>query len=276
MSDILLNRLREELVLRGYSPSTIRNYVAYVKCYLAYSEGGCDSKLVRSFLVMKREEGVSGATSNLYLSAIKFFASNVLKRPLRLKLKFSKTPKKLPVVLSRATIGKILEGTLNPKHHLLLALAYGAGLRVMEVVKLRVRDLDFERGLIHIRQGKGGRDRYTLLPKYLGIDLSRWVKRLNPNDFVFWSARVLKKGPICTRTAQQVFHQACKRVGLEGQASFHSLRHSFATHLLEDGVDIRYIQELLGHRKIETTQRYTQVTPRAIQSIKSPLIFIEP
>ncbi|MDP2624989.1 MAG: tyrosine-type recombinase/integrase, partial [Candidatus Peregrinibacteria bacterium] len=156
----------------------------------------------------------------------------------------------------------------NPKHRLILAVAYGAGLRVSEVVSLRVGDLDFDRGFIHVKGGKGNRDRLTLLPDDIRLELQVCAARASPGDYLFPSNR---GGRLTSRTVQKVFEQTLARARIGKSATFHSLRHSFATHLLENGVDIRYVQELLGHRNIQTTQLYTKVTHRGLSKLKSPL-----
>jgi integrase/recombinase XerD len=157
----------------------------------------------------------------------------------------------------------------NVKHRLMIALTYGAGLRVGEVVALRVRDLDFDEGTVVIRQGKGQRDRISLLPQMLAAELRQLISGRDKREFVF---RSQGGGRLTTRTAQKVFSQALKAAVIRKSASFHSLRHSFATHLLENGTDLRYVQALLGHQNIRTTQRYTQVTNPRLKQITSPLI----
>ncbi|MFT7184631.1 MAG: integrase/recombinase XerD, partial [Oceanicoccus sp.] len=175
-------------------------------------------------------------------------------------------PKRLPVVLSRTEVEQILCSTVNEKHKMMIALAYSSGLRVSEVVALKVQDLDFEQALLYVRQGKGGKDRISLLSS--NLDLRKFCRRKALNDYLFESVR---GGKLTTRTLQKVFKQACARVELNKKASFHSLRHSFATHLIEKGVNLRYVQELLGHNNIQTTQRYTQVAKCHLKKIESLL-----
>jgi site-specific recombinase XerD len=227
-----------------------------------------DQNLIKRFLMAKKEAGRAPQTVNLYLNAIKFFYHQVLKRQEKMDLQFAKRSKRLPVILSHGEIKKIIEATSNLKHRCLLALAYGAGLRVSEVVNLKIGNLDFERRLIYIEQGKGKKDRVTLLPESLLADLKNLMAGRNPEDYLLPSER---GGRLSARTAQAVFYQVLKKSGVKKAVSFHSLRHSFATHLLENGVDIRYVQELLGHNSIRTTQVYTHVTNSNIQNIKSPL-----
>jgi site-specific recombinase XerD len=147
-------------------------------------------------------------------------------------------------------------------------LAYGAGLRVSEIINLKVKDVELEELVIHIKDAKGKKDRITVFPESLKINIEKLIIGKNGNDFIFESER---GGKLTERTVQKVFENALKKSRIKKQATFHSLRHSFATHLLENGVDVRYVQELLGHQNIRTTQIYTQVTNPSIKRIKSPL-----
>ena len=162
----------------------------------------------------------------------------------------------------------LLDVTKNYKHNLLVSLSYGSGLRVSEVIALKIKDIDFDRMTIHIKQAKGQKDRITILPTKLKNDLTNFMRSKSSNDFVFPSER---GGKLTTRTVQKVFSSALVKSGIQKDATFHSLRHSFATHLLENGTDIRFVQEILGHANIRTTQRYTHVTNPQLRNIKSPL-----
>jgi len=171
-------------------------------------------------------------------------------------------------MLSRNEIKTIIDKISNPKHKLLLSLSYGSGLRVSEAVNLRTRDIDLNELTIHLKGSKGKKDRITIIPKGLKKALLRQTVNKNGDGFIFKNGRGSK---LTTRTAQKVFANALKKAGIKKRATFHSLRHSFATHLLENGVDIRYVQELLGHANIRTTQVYTKVTNPRLKNIKSPL-----
>jgi len=177
--------------------------------------------------------------------------------------------KQLPVVLSREEVGRLLRVTANLKHRALLMLAYSAGLRVGEVVRLRVSDIDPERRQIRVQGGKGQKDRYTLLSEVALETVQAHVRAHRPKEWLFPGED--PERPLSVRSAQHIFEQCKAKAGIQKRASFHSLRHAFATHLLEDGVDIRYIQELLGHTSVETTQRYTHVAQQAMGRIRSPL-----
>jgi len=183
-------------------------------------------------------------------------------------LKFAKRSKKLPIVLSREEIKNIIDATRNPKHKLIISLAYGAGLRISEVVNLKLKDIDFNELTIHLKNAKGKKDRITIFPEKIKNDLQNLIASKNSDDYVFESER---GGKLTERTAQKVFENALRGASIKKDATFHSLRHSFATHLLENGVDVRYVQELLGHQNIRTTQVYTQVTNPKLKNIKSPL-----
>lgn len=191
-----------------------------------------------------------------------------MKIPQKINLKFAKRSKKLPIVLSREEINKIIEVLPNKKHKLLISLAYGAGLRVSEVINLKVKDINPEELTIHLKDAKGKKDRITIFPEKIKFDIINIMDGKDKNNFIFESER---GGKLTERTAQKVFENALKKSGIQKDATFHSLRHSFATHLLENGVDIRYVQELLGHQNIRTTQLYTRVTNPSIKKIKSPL-----
>ncbi|MCA9302136.1 tyrosine-type recombinase/integrase [Candidatus Nomurabacteria bacterium] len=202
------------------------------------------------------------------MNSIKFYYRNVLKNTKKIEVQLAKKPKSLPIVLSRSEVEKILKSPKNAKHRLLLALAYGAGLRVSEVVSLKIQDLDFEELTVHIKQAKGQKDRISVMPESLADSLRGLTAGKERDDLVFASER---GGKLATRTAQKIFENALKDSNVKKDATFHSLRHSFATHLLENGTDVRYVQELLGHQNIRTTQRYTQVTNPKLKNIRSPL-----
>src|SRR3989338_200995 len=269
-----LQKLTEELKLRNYSRKTLESYVSCVKEYATFvsrlSMAGTltAEEKVRRFLLGRQEKGQSGQTLNLYLHAIKFFYQEILKSQEKIDLKFAKTSKKLPVVLSRQEIKEIISTIANAKHRTAVALSYGAGLRVSEAINLKVQDLDFDENLIHLKEAKGKNDRITLLPENLKSSLVRLTAGRAGDEVLFESNR---GGRLSERSLQSVFYRALKRAGIKKPASFHSLRHSFATHLLENGVDVRYVQELLGHANISTTQIYTKVTKPSLKNIRSPL-----
>jgi site-specific recombinase XerD len=215
----------------------------------------------------KKNKGMSSQTINQNLQAINFFYRDVLKKYLKIDIKFAKTPSKLPIVLSREEIKKIIDLIDNSKHKLLISLSYASGLRVSEAVNLKVKDINLTELTIHIKGAKGNKDRITVFPERLSAEIRKLTDSKESNVYIFESER---GGKITERTAQKVFENAFKNAKIGKDATFHSLRHSFATHLLENGVDLRYVQELLGHQNIRTTQLYTKVTNPSIKRIKSP------
>lgn len=271
-----LNLLERELKLRNYSVRTIKSYKMATRDYLRFVFGKMYTRnswydhieLIKDFLIFLHDKGRAPQTTNLCLNAIKFFYREVLKSSMRIKIRCAKKSLKLPVVLSREEIRRVIDVIGNLKHRLMVSLAYGAGLRVSEVVGLKVQDLLIDQGLICVRGGKGGRDRITIFPEKLKSEFELFLKFKNKDNYVFESNR---GGKLTSRTAQKVFELGLRKARIERAATFHSLRHSFATHLLEDGVNLRYVQELLGHKNIKTTQLYTMVSTDAVRKIKSPL-----
>lgn len=266
-----LSRAEREMRIRGFSPKTVKAYLYGLREYFAFKQQALDvpdEEDIKNFLLVKERAGIKPQTRNLLLNAIKFYYRDVIRSGARLNIHSAKKDAALPVVLSREEIQKILAATTNTKHRLLLALAYGAGLRVSEVVNLKVRDLDLQELTMHIKQAKGKKDRITVFPEKLVADIRNLIAGKDADDVVFASER---GGKLSTRTAQKVFEHSLHKAGIHKDATFHSLRHSFATHLLENGVDVRYVQELLGHHNIRTTQIYTHVTNPKLKNIRSPL-----
>lgn len=266
----LLNETDSLLRLMNYSPATRRSYLACLKEYFTYTEWPerCEPEKIRAFLLGKISGGAAAATVHVFMQAIKFYHNKLRGTNFPLVLPKVKKPKKLPAVLSREEVQKIINSISNLKHRTIVALAYGSGLRVSEAVKLKISNIDLGRGLIYVHSAKGQKDRVTVFPEKLGLDIIILIAGRPMDDFLFASER---GGRLTERTAQAIFEKALMKSGVGKNASFHSLRHSFATHLLENGVDVRYVQELLGHQNIRTTQIYTHLTNPALKNIKSPL-----
>ena len=266
-----LKRLEEELRLRAYSSKTVKAYVGALKNYLE-AGGGMERESMKRFVLAKLGEGKAPESVNVVLNALRFYRRYVLGELEVLDVPLVRRNLKLPVVFTKKEVGWILDEVRNVKHRLILALMYGAGLRVSEVVKLRVGDLRFEEGLMMIRQAKGGKDRLSLIPTSLMDELKRFCSGKQGSSWLFESER---GGRLTERTVQKVFERALENAQLKWdfrkQGGIHSLRHSFATHLLEQGTDLRYVQELLGHANLKTTQRYTHVMSSALRRIHSPL-----
>jgi len=269
-----LEKLKNELLLRGCSPRTIKSYISCVRefcLFLGHDYRECDVDLIKHFLLEKQLHGYADRTVNLYLHSIKFFYREIMQFHERIPIRFSKKPKQLPVILSREEIQKVISAIDNPKHKLLISIAYGGGLRISEVVKLRLSDIDINEKTIHIKRGKGKKDRITVLSESIVAGLQKYTSMKHGDDFLFESER---GGCLSTITAQKILEKGLLKSGTHKKVTFHSLRHSFATHLIENGVDIRYVQELMGHSNIQTTQGYTRLTNPMFKKIKSPLAFL--
>lgn len=251
--------MRKELELRGYSVKTCKAYVGQIYRYHIFLKKDLEDSTnedVRDFLhYLLREKGKSHAYVNQTLSALKFLLTKILcVKGANERLPRPKKEYKLPDVLSPQEILQILNTVKNVKHRAILILTYSAGLRVSEVVNLKIGDIDRHRMLIHVRQGKGKKDRYTVLSGGAIEALQTYITTYNVVDWVFPG-----EPPDChitERTVQRIFENARDKAKIRKDVSVHSLRHSFATHLLEGGTDLRYIQELLGHKSSKTTEIY--------------------
>ena len=266
-------KLETEMRAVKYSRKTRHNYLYYNR-FLCHNLQKLPEEIqaydIKQFLAaVEKGRDYSAASLNLALSAIKFFYTRVLPKDIIEEQRRPRQDKRLPVVLSKSEIKKMFMYENNFKHRLLLMMVYASGLRAEEVVSLKREDIDVSRKTINIRNGKGRKDRCTLMSKTVINALEEYYSRYEINDWLFSGAD--PNTHLVTRTAQHIFEHALKRAKIEKSASLHSLRHSFATHLLEGGTDIRYIQELLGHASILTTERYTHVARRKVLSIRSPL-----
>jgi len=259
---------------QNYAPSTIKTYVHAVKDLADYY-GRCPSALtdeqIGAYLGQLRERGCSWSTLNSFFGGIKWFYPHVLERAWNHRqLPRPRGEKRLPEVLSQAEVKRLLESINNLKHRTALTVMYSAGLRVGEVVRLRVRDIDSDRMLIRIEQAKGKKDRYTLLSAVALQMLRDYWRQYRPGGaWLFESADRSNHWSI--RSAQAVFKGAVAKAGIGKQISSHVLRHSFATHLLEQGVDTLTIKELLGHSQLQTTARYLHVQKSRLNALENPL-----
>ena len=268
----LQDQLEDELRSRKYSRHT-RSLYLYFNRLLCNTlqkppEEIRQEDITQFLAIVEKSKDYSASSMNLAISAIKFFYTSVLPKDIEVQHR-PRQDKRLPVVLSKEEIKKMFMAETNFKHRLLLMMVYASGLRAGEVVSLKRQDIDISRKTINIRSGKGRKDRYTLVSETVINTLAEYYSRYNITNWLFSGADPNKH--LVIRSAQHIFERALKRVKIEKAASLHSLRHSFATHLLESGTDIRYIQELLGHASIRTTERYTHVTKRKALSITSPL-----
>ncbi|MFK4304824.1 integrase/recombinase XerD [Paenibacillus sp. RC254] len=264
--------LRDALVARGYSSKTIKAYISQTERFFAGLQGteaSINDAVVQKYALVLLEKGLSHAYVNQAISALKFYFLHVLKQPKSSAYVRPKKESKLPDVLSLNEVMRLLKVVKNPKHKAILYLTYTSGLRVSEVVRLRPEDCDHERKVLKVRQGKGRKDRQTLLSEAAFAVVEQYIEVERPEDWLFPGQREGRH--LTERSAQKVFEKALAEADIRKQVSIHSLRHSFATHLLENGIDLRYIQELLGHQSVRTTERYTHVSRRDIGRIQSPL-----
>ena len=264
----------EKLTLKKYSVNTKRMYLSEFLHLLDllddYYVGDLNPKRLKDyFLYCIKVEKMAERKMNGKINAIKFYFEQVLHRP---KMFFDiprpKKPSTLPKMLSKTEVKKLFRVTTNHKHRLALQLAYGMGLRVSEVVNLRIVDIDSKRMMVHVKGAKGKKDRYVPLPESILPAMREYYITYKPKNYLLEGQY---GGQYAKSSLQQVFKKAMKKAGIKKEIGIHGLRHSYATHLLESGADMRFIQELLGHNSIKTTQVYTKVTPRSISKIKSPL-----
>jgi len=260
---------------RRLSQKTIQTYQKCIERFLNHIKkplNKISKKDIRLFLEELSEKGKSGSTLNVYHMAIKFLFEDVMDKKMWINIKYSKNPKKLPEVLSKDEIKKIIESIKNPKHSFMIMLMYSAGLRVSELLNLKVKDLELDKGYGYIRNGKGRKDRLIILSKKLIPGLKRIIELqgLNENDLIFKSNRNKKYSQ---RTIQQIIKKAAIKAEINRWKGVHphTLRHSFATHLIENGYDVTNVQTLLGHKSPETTLIYTHIASPNLINAKSPL-----
>ena len=275
----LRQRMLEDMSLRGLREETQRDYIRFVRSFAAFLKRSPDSATaedIRRFQVHQAESGVQPPTVNSSVSALRFLFTVTLDRPdLARRFALVRQARKLPNVLSAEEVSRLLEAVPGLKYKAALGTAYGAGLRVSEVAALKVDDIDSTRMLIRVEQGKGRKDRNAMLsPQLLGLLRLWWRegRRRNlmlPHGWLFPGRNSV--APISTRQINRAIHEAADAAGLRKRVTPHTLRHSFATHLLEQDVDIRVIQVLLGHAKFDTTALYARVATKTIRAVTSPL-----
>jgi site-specific recombinase XerD len=272
-SEIWTGKLEAELRSRKYSRKTMCSYIYYNKAFCRTIQKRPEEvsrEDIRSYLAqLDKIRDLSTSSMNLAISSLKFFYCNVLRKDIAQEQHRPRHDKRLPTVLSKQEIKQILECEVNPKHRLLLMLAYSSGLRVSEVVSLKKEHIDLTRKTIFIHAGKGRKDRYTLLSDRAADFIQNYCSLYNINGWLF--PGISPPSHLSIRAAQSIFEKAFKKARISKSASIHSLRHTFATHLLEGGTDVKYIQELLGHASLKTTERYTHIARRDLLKIKSPL-----
>jgi integrase/recombinase XerD len=268
-------RMEEELRLRGCRLRTQRAYVQWVSRFAAHYRRAPErmgEEQVRAYLVyLLEDQKLSRPTLVQALCALKFFYVHVLHRSWEVEdLRFPRQQKKrLPRVLSEPEVTRLLESAGSLKEQAILMTLYGSGLRLNEVIHLQVKDIDSSKMQIRVRQGKGGKDRNVVLSEVLLEVLRRYFRQYRPVNWLFYGQTPQR--PIDERTLQRMVRALSQRAGLRERVTTHTLRHSFATHLLEHGTELPYIQELLGHRSIKTTMLYLRVSPPALRKVISPL-----
>jgi site-specific recombinase XerD len=270
-----LKDFSDQLILKRYSENTIVIYKEQIIRFFNYYKEIAPNELtdenVKEYLLfLLKEKKISFSYQKQVISSIKFYFEKVLRR--ETKKYYFEIPKykerKLPIVLSKEEVREIINCTNNLKHKTILSTIYSAGLRLSEAVNLKIADIDSERKLIYIRNSKGKKDRTTILSKELILMLREYYKEYKPKIWLFEGLAV---GKYSKNSVQEIFYKALKRSNIDKKVSVHTLRHSFATHLLEQGEDLRLIQKLLGHKSSKTTEIYTHITKKGIGKIASPL-----
>jgi integrase/recombinase XerD len=274
----LRQRMIEDMTIRQFGASTQNNYVRVVRDFAAFLRRPPDQaepEDLRRYQLHLASRGASPSMMGTAVSALRFFFKVTLDRPgYGDRLATVPRPDRLPVVLSPEEVALLLHCVTNPKHKAALSVAYGSGLRASEVVHLKVGDIDSTRMLIRVEQGKGRKDRYVMLAPDLLELLRAWWRVGRPHGWLFPGRDRLQ--PLSTRQLNRIVVTAAKTAALDKRVGLHTLRHSFATHLLERGTDIRVIQVLLGHKKLDTTALYTRVALKTLGEVKSPLAHLRP
>lgn len=262
-----LKELKNLCILKGYSKQTIKSYYYNVKRFLEFIEKSrlnLTNDAVKSYLLSL---DLSVNSMRLQYASLRFFFSEILKKPFTTQdVPIKKKEKNLPKVLSQKKIKEMINYTNNLKHKLIIKLLYASGLRLQELINLKRKDIDPEKNIIYVRKGKGKKDRITLLSNSLKMELLKYYSNNQfKTEYVFEG----RKGKYTKKSVQKVLNNLGENIGIK--VSPHMLRHSFATHLLDEGVDIRHIQKLLGHSDLSTTEIYTKVSNKDLSNIKSPL-----
>lgn len=269
----LRRRMIEDMTVRNFAPKTQHDYIRAVTKlarFLGRSPGTATAEDLRRFQLHLTGNGVGAPTINFTVTVLRFFFTMTLDRADAIKhLTFVPEPRKIPVVLSLEEVARLLEAAPGPKYKAALAAAYGAGLRVSEVATLKVSDIDSERMMLRVEQGKGHKDRHAMLAPQLLELLRDWWRIARPQVWLFPGQNPVN--PMTTRQINRACHAAADMARITKRVSPHTLRHSFATHLLEQNTDIRVIQVLLGHAKLETTALYTRIATNTIRAVMSPL-----
>ena len=264
------DNLAMELRIRNYSPRTAESYIHHNSEFLRFCAKDpreVKAEDIKAYLDFLAREW-SASTVSVAYNALLFYYKTIWHRSFFINLPHPRKEKHLPVVLSKSEVQRMISATKNSKHHCIISMLYATGVRVSELTHIKMRDIDLDRMVLRVNQGKGKKDRQTLIPRMLLETLKNQQRLKQPDSYLFTNGR---GGRLTEATIQKVVARAAARAGVGKIVSPHTLRHSFATHLLENGTDIRYIQELLGHAKLQTTQIYTHVATSSLKNIISPL-----
>ncbi len=267
-----ITQYKNQLVVKRYAPNTVRAYLSQIKNFLSYfakDAKNISTKEIEQYIQKCVEvDKISFSTQKNVLGTIKLFYKLVFDRKIDIDYLYpDRYEHKLPKVLSQAEVKKILSCTKNLKHRAILSLIYSAGLRVSELLNLKIIDIDSDRMMIRIEDSKNNRDREVMLSERLLVLLRKYFRAFQPKVYLFEGQT---GGKYSARSVQAILKQSLKRAGIKKPVTVHTLRHSFATHLIENGTDVRIVQELLGHKNIKTTQIYTHITDQTKRKVKSP------
>jgi site-specific recombinase XerD len=269
----LRDQMQADLQLKGITPRTQKDYLREVSNLAKYFDKSPEElgeKEIKEYLVhLLKDRKISGGTYKYYVSGIKFLYRTTLKREGVVDaIQYPKSRRKLPVVLDLSEVEALLSVTENLKHKAILMITYSSGLRISEAARLKITDIDSKRMMVRVQQGKGGKDRYSILSQTALECLRQYWRKYRPKEWLFEGN---KGGHISISSIHQIFHAAKKRAGITKPASVHTLRHSFATHLVEAGTNLHHIQLLLGHRSPNTTTGYLHVSRLNLAQVTSPL-----
>lgn len=272
MNEIITELMKKEMLRRNYSIRTIQSYCFCVKHFLNKCKKEIKKitkKDVKDYLDLLISKERSGSTINLNLCSIKFMLEEIMHRNMNIKIKFSKKPKTAPFFLIKEEVKSLFDATENKKHRLMLELLYSAGLRVSELTKLKVSDFEFSKNYAWVRKGKGNKDRMFIIAERIKQQLVRFIEKnkLKYSDYLF---RGSKHRHISSRTVQEIIKSSSKKAEITKNVHPHTLRHSFATHLIENGNDVSSVQSLLGHNSSQTTMIYVHMASPKLINIKSP------
>lgn len=276
-----MSELRSKMIrvmeLRDFSPKTQKSYLSAVQGLAVFHNKPPDrltQEEVDDYLLHLKDTGKTSSTRSVAISALRFFYEHVVQdKTIVMKFPRRRKSKILPQVLSRGQVRSIIDAPQDLKHRLVLMTAYSAGLRVSEIANLKVDHIDSARMEIHVYQGKGKKDRNTMLSQRLLEELRTYCKAYRPNSWLFFSKK--RENPMCIASMQRIYRRAKNDAGIAKGRGIHTLRHCFATHLLEAGYDVRVIQRLMGHRSLSTTMVYLHVSRNGLANVKSPLDFLD-